>query len=128
MKHTPGPWSIGKTLYTKETARWSLIRVEENDEIEKQMVFSDFSALDDGKNRKCVSNCCVPVFTIEECQANARLIAAAPDMYEALTECANNLKFLSNHLTGRMGEGALAEIERLADEAFLVLAKAEGKV
>ena len=37
---------------------------------------------------------------------------------EAGEEMANNLAFLANHLTGRIGEGAQAELLRLASEWY----------
>lgn len=60
-------------------------------------------------------------------RANAHLIAAAPDMFEVLEECASTLAFLANHLEGRIGEGAQAEMFRLAEEAEDALKKARGE-
>lgn len=65
--------------------------------------------------------------SIVRTEADAHLIAAAPDMYEALEECAMNLSFLAGHLEGRIGEGAQAEMLRLAGEAEEILAKARGE-
>jgi len=59
---TNGPWEVG------------ILK-------ENQQVFKD---------RKCVTNCCVPMFTVQECEANAHLIAAAPEMYEALQHVTKN--------------------------------------
>lgn len=45
---------------------------------------------------------------------------------EAGEEMANNLAFLANHLTGRIGEGAQAEMLRLAEEWYELVPKEQG--
>ena len=59
--------------------------------------------------------------------ANAHLIASAPDMFRDLNEAANLIDFLSVHLEGRMGEGALMDMQVKAESWRETLAKAEGK-
>ena len=76
MSYTPGPWSQGRTLMTSQTRRWSAAELTENDLVERRMVFANFLALDDGRSRRRVAVC--------ESEADARLIAAAPELYEAL--------------------------------------------
>lgn len=66
-------------------------------------------------------------FGREGLKANLNLIAAAPEMYEELQECASLLAFLVRHLEGRMGEGALTDMHLKAESAFEVLAKARGE-
>ena len=58
MKHTPGPWIVG----------------EEND------VYLEGQAA-------CIAKVCGAPEGIEESIANAQLISAAPEMYEALKLC-----------------------------------------
>ena len=60
-------------------------------------------------------------------KANAHLIASAPDMFRDLNEAANLIDFLSVHLEGRMGEGALMDMQVKAESWRETLAKAEGK-
>jgi len=53
-------------------------------------------------------------------------VRTSSDLYEALEECASRLRFLSQHLVGRMGDGALQDMEDLADNASEALSKARG--
>ena len=74
-KHTHGPWSQGKTLVTNQTLRWTREELEKNEAIERCIVFSGFSVLDEGRSRRRVAIC--------ESDADAILIAAAPELLEA---------------------------------------------
>ena len=59
-------------------------------------------------------------------EANARLIAAAPDMYEAITECADTLEAI--HLRDDCNEAAdLYEIEELIHALWELLGRIDGK-
>ena len=80
-QHTPGPWSQGYTLATRQTRRWSPEEIAANDARERLMVFSGFTHLDEGRGRERVALC----YRAED----ARLIAAAPDMLEALEDLLN---------------------------------------
>ena len=53
---------------------------------------------------------------LDEAEANAKLIAAAPELLEALEETTNTLKFLSEHLT----EAGKMELQK----ALLIIQKA----
>lgn len=64
-KFTPGPWHVGDTNRAN------------------QQVFDA-----DSWN---VASCTIPNRPRGEAEANARLMAAAPDLYEALQECADSL-------------------------------------
>ena len=72
MKHTPGPWSQGRTLETPQTRRWTEEQIESNDREERRRVFANFSAQDQGRGRHLVATC--------ETEPDAALIAAAPDL------------------------------------------------
>lgn len=67
------------------------------------------------------------MWNCRETEGNAHLIAAAPEMYEALEGAAATLNFLSDHLRGRMGDGALDDMRQKADSCFELLAKARGE-
>lgn len=77
-QHTPGPWSQGVTLNTRETRRWSPEETATNDVRERLMVFSGFTPLDEGRGRRRVAICDRP--------EDARLIAKAPEMRDMLLE------------------------------------------
>lgn len=57
--HTSGDWSIGVTLLTPTTKKWTAEQIAENDEIENRTVFSNFHSLDNGRSRYriCICNC-----------------------------------------------------------------------
>jgi len=53
-KATEGPWTTGYTIITPQTRRWSKERIRENDIIENGLVFSQFTAMDNGASRQLV--------------------------------------------------------------------------
>jgi len=66
MKHSQGPWLFNNcTVYQKNSGN-------SDGSCRSPIAFTGCFLLDDGTN------------TVEECQANARLIAAAPEMLDAL--------------------------------------------
>ena len=73
-QHTPGPWSQGYTLATRQTRRWSPEEIAANDAHERLMVFSGFTHLDEGRGRERVALC----YRAED----ACLIAAAPELLQ----------------------------------------------
>lgn len=75
-KATKGPWNIGRTLMTAQTKKWSAEEIADNDVRERLQVFSNFSALDEGRSRELV---CRTWNTINS-DANAQYIASlSPD-------------------------------------------------
>ena len=54
LKQQIVPWRRGITLVTPQTLKWSEEQIEENDKIEKAMIFSNFSGTDLGRRRKLV--------------------------------------------------------------------------
>ncbi len=68
-------WKRGRTLITAQTKRWSKEEMEENNKIEKSIVFSDFTSYDEGRSRKkvCLMNELHPDY-----ESNAKLIEATP--------------------------------------------------
>ena len=76
--YTEGPWTQGRTLLTGQTSQWTEEQWNQNEAIENRMVFANFSNVDKGISRVRVATC--------ETKYDAMLIAAAPDLYEALSE------------------------------------------
>lgn len=99
-KHTPGPWEFG--------GKFSREVYEKRDGIEICTVPQGDSFCADG----CQCDEC------EERYANARLIAAAPELLEALSQ-------IVNHAT-KYGGAPLAAV-KMFDRARAALAKADGK-
>lgn len=93
QKHTPGPWRTGGT--NNGRSDW---------------VFADGQAVAD----------CEFLNDDRINLANARLIAAAPDMLEALTQCVLQLQYLADKF-GETGTGAAVLARVIA-----VIEKAEG--
>lgn len=61
---------------------------------------------------------------ITEAVANAHLISAAPDMFEALTNC---VTYMSSSLRMSRDEDEAARRQRIIDAALAALAKARGE-
>lgn len=101
-KFTPGPWVASETPHSS---------------------YQNWVVLDGGQQHK--RQIC-PINSNNE-KADAYLIAAAPDMYEVLEECASLLIYLSDHLAGRMGEGALSDMYATGRDGLAALAKARGE-
>jgi len=62
---------------------------------------------------------------VDECAANARLIATAPDMLEGHKENVRCLTMLLNELQGRVEGGKLAVIQTSINRSINLIAKAE---
>lgn len=99
-KHTPGPWAVFQAngaapIYVQASPR-------------KERRF-DVALLADGDNPTLL--------------ANARLIAAVPDLYEAL-------RAIEDHCSGKSGSKGVehaAEGQRIRERARAAIAKAEGR-
>jgi hypothetical protein len=105
MKHTPGPWTLSfdeKKVGTisGETRGWG----------EDHLV----TGLSCGANPSGFS---------EELLANARLIAAAPEMHEELTEAWACIEHLSQYAP----KGMVDDIKETLERIHRVLVKAEGE-
>lgn len=73
-------WCRGITLNTPQTKTWSKEQLAANDEIERSMVFANFTATDKGRSRLLVATVAQENADYE---SNANLIAAAPDLLRA---------------------------------------------
>lgn len=112
-KHTPGPWRQGVLLLTETTRRWSDEERRRGADHESLRVFAQFSEADEGRSRVHVA--------LVRSAADARLIAAAPDMYQ---ELASIRAQCSDLRTDGFSPHRLQELERRIGG---ILAKAEGE-
>ncbi len=106
--HTPGPWST-------------------DPEVEHESVL--------GPNGKMVADCAIFGFgkdapTQERNQANARLISAAPELYDALLEARKAIASIPKDAFGIGGEGETHWylVDELLHQIDMAIAKAEGKI
>lgn len=105
MKHTPGPWFA---CCVDEYPHY--VFGEEADKTICALCSNDPNDHDHEYERH------EGVVTLEERRANARLIAAAPELLEALKLCVERLKYYEEY---EHGEAIIADAEA-------VIAKAEG--
>lgn len=82
---------------------------------------------DDGSLPQTVAVVSRAALATDENRANARLIAAAPDMAEALKECAARLEMAASDANGRGDQEDAAGFARIATRARAALAKARGE-
>ena len=104
-KFTPGPWK----LHPK------------ND-----YIFS-FKRLDDWENPRPICSPAVVYKENEENEANAYLIAAAPDMYEELERARDVFRFYQSHHEFKGGTDKAIRNKEIADRIDRLLAKARGE-
>jgi hypothetical protein len=84
-EHTSTPWRLGRTLRTRDTARWTTEQWEASERQERLRIFTNFTAVDEGRGRIFIAQAISDVLVSqEEAEANARLIASSPDLYAAL--------------------------------------------
>ena len=112
VSHTPGPWRAAFS------PGWEPRRDESDEEI-CCLPHMSFDAVDIfGPKRKIGPNNC----SWEEFEANARLIAAAPEMLSSLREL---LDIITEHDKLQYPKGS--PIDRTVTRARQIIAKAEGK-
>jgi len=107
-KHTPGPWSQGRTLRTNQTQQWTPEQWQVNQAIERRLVFYRFTSADEGRSRILVAQC--------DREEDARLIAAAPDLLKALQ---------AYDAWAKDVPGADKELKALREQMRAAIAKAE---
>ena len=103
MEYTKGRWRLG-SLDDEPFARSSLSIYQE-----------------DGRRIAEVSR--EGFMAFEEAEANAHLIAAAPDLYEALKAGLPIIKYVLEHITGLIGEENI-EVGKVVRQQEQALAKA----
>jgi len=104
--HTPGPWESG---HFDDIDDEIIIQTHEGEYVAS----IDCDGAYEGKIAKCID-------------ANARLIAAAPDMLEGHEENARILGYLVNELQGLIPAGKLAAIEACQMRSVNSSSKAKG--
>ena len=103
-KHTPGPWTLGKG-----TVR---VRTEENEQGHTRLVAECYTT-NQGIRYP---------YDFEEREANARLIASAPELLDVLKDLLYDLDTVDSHA---LNETVLPIWEDI-DRAKAIIAKAEG--
>lgn len=107
--HTPGPWEIGSINKRDKNLWWSA-------------VFTPKSAGKFHTPRACEAL----GVDREECEANARLIAAAPEMLEALRVTLHRAE-QARHSSEQPGPILAEWLDGIIAEARAAIAKAEGR-
>jgi hypothetical protein len=110
VKHTPGPWEIANDMYGIGNMKVYGVECKQNG------------------IRQPIANCGWD--DRGESEANARLIAAAPEMLEALEDV--ELRCTQARIASTIGkkdqtEFLRSELERIAEHARAILAKAQPK-
>lgn len=104
-KFTPGPWGYRKTHTMSETA-WYVITHHDGRGPVMDVGGSDLNGQ--------ISEAKHLITNPEEIEANARLIAAAPDMYQLLEKMQNTFQMRGE---GPMGEWLANQIEKVLEKA-----------
>lgn len=102
-KHTPGPWVVEPTIIEHPSAAYVT-----PDRQDGRPYGGPICTLQDCEH--------IGGITVDECKANARLIAAAPDMLEALEA-----------LLGAVPPHVLKKWPNITKKARAAIAKAEGR-
>ena len=97
-KHTPGPWKVFNSKYADKPG------IETDDETFSVVVFGKIS-----------ESCGVDGRTEDEKQANAKLIAAAPDLLEALQAIVNWLESPADALSDKDFNAAKEAIKKATE-------------
>lgn len=108
QKHTPGPWHSVPSMPSEGFNCWWLMAGSRN--------IATISGYQGDT----------------ECEANARLIAAAPDMLEALRECCTDLMIAADNArdaakTNPRWDGVDEKLMERVNQGRAAIAKAEGK-
>ena len=115
-KHTPGPWIGAGPSYVDPLPKYinEIVADREDDD-------------------ECKTICYMPVIDEDdETEANARLIAAAPELYDALRELLTDMVIAQGNMRKAAKrdpawEGCVEIIQPRIDAARAAIAKAEGK-
>lgn len=99
---TPTPWSQGRVLLTRQILKdgWTQKAIDARDAIERRTVFSQFSAMDEGRSRIKVSEC--------EREEDAALIVRAVNAHAVLVEALLLARKKARHLIWKNLPGLVA--------------------
>lgn len=111
-QHTPGPWTV-----SPDRDAWGFYMLHEVSAHE----CDECAICDDGIEEHC-ERC-----GVEHDEANARLIAAAPDLLAALEAAATSIALAAEMMRAKGIDGAGASLELDASRARLAIAKARGQ-
>ena len=103
-RHTPGPWAFSQVRYRRDAMDWLNITADERETFVAAVLAPSFH--DD---------------------SNARLIAAAPELLEALERAARNIDAMAEALQSEQLFAAGKRAAGWADEAKQAIAKARGE-
>jgi hypothetical protein len=121
VAHTPGPWRVNGPLYVGVYEERKVLSVSQDKEHPMHIADIEF----DSMNRDVQ----------QQLRADAALIAAAPEMYEALKRltkwyegntAANAQSFGESYYSEYLLNGSIGVTKRLRNEAEAAIAKAEG--
>ena len=105
--HTPGPWIVDGE--SKNDHQAFIIEQDRGEERGPKICWTATRGYDTEQDRPAIS---------AEDEANAHLIAAAPDLLVALKQC---IPLIEAHANAALGEGLTLQVARAA------IAKAEGR-
>lgn len=125
-KATAGDWTQGRTLLTGRTRQWSKKQIEENDRIEKRLIFVGFSSEDEGRGRRLIAEASNHYFH-DDAENNADFIAHAKQdiahllsLVEKQREALEKIVADKGSYLGTVGDDwvVLAEHQQIAHQAL----------
>lgn len=127
MPHTKGPWKTKIASWNKGPCFGFSIEADGKD------VFVCSAGVDTGNKALIID----PIysrtefyskhFTAEEVEANAHLIGASPEMYDALQASQSVMKHVRERTVGHLNNAEMAELIEAIEKNWKAIKKAEGE-
>jgi hypothetical protein len=114
----PTAWQQGSLLHTANVSRWPEAQQIAQAQTERKLVFSNFTARDEGKSRRLIAR-----FEREE---DARLGALAPEMLTDLIEAERMFRWYGDLHAAKPDAEKAARNYELADRLAATISKARG--